>query len=320
MNHSLADVRKALSAQDNYLILTHRRPDGDTVGSAAALCGLLRKMGKTAYVANSGEFTPRYLELVGEMLPPADFTPRGIISVDIADENLLPKPLMQYKGKVDIAIDHHPSNNGFAVTNYTDPLAAATGEIILRLFRELGATPDKNDYTAIYVAVLTDTGCFRFGNTTPFTHQTAAECMSAGIDFLRYNHIFITRKSIARFKVEQEIYHNAVFVEGGTIAGAYLTRELINNAGADEDDLDNLASVLMSLENVASAVLVTETAPGECKVSVRCQDPMNASHICAGFGGGGHKNAAGCTVMQDVLLARDSVMAAAVEERRKNGV
>ncbi len=287
----------ALLRGDSFLILTHRKPDGDTIGSAAALCALLREQGKTAFVAHNEEITPKLSRFVEDMLPPDGFMPGCVVAVDIADEQLYCPSMEQYKGKTDICIDHHPSNKEYAKLTFVAPRAAATGEVIWLLCDIMNQAPTEAICEAIYLAVATDTGCFRYSNTTSLSHEIAGACIEAGIDFMPINREFFEKKSRGRLAIERHIYENLKLSDDGKIAGCYLSRKAIEGAAADDDDLDNLSSLLMQIEGVSCGIFLTQTKDlSALKASVRTQRPVDAGAICANFGGGGHPRAAGCTL------------------------
>ena len=169
-----------LKAHDHYLILTHRRPDGDAAGCAASLCLGLRAIGKQAWIWDNPQFTPRYAPYL-QGLTSTDFTQNAtLISVDLASEQLFPLNLEQSQitaagQQVQLAIDHHSSNSGFAAAGLVLPERAACGEIIYELLRLLDAPISSVMAEAIYIAVSTDTGCFKYANTTGNTLRVAAD-------------------------------------------------------------------------------------------------------------------------------------------------
>ena len=315
LNISLNEMAAALMGCDRFLILTHRRPDGDTVGSAAALCRILRAAGKAAFVAPNADATPRLNAFLEGLLLPEGEGFDTLVAVDIADESLLTPAMAGFKGAIHFCIDHHPSNKFFAAQTHMRAGAAAVGEIIFELAEALGIAPDVEALSAIYLALLTDTGCFLYSNTTALSHSIAAACMAGGVDFHRLNTEFIRKKTKARFEIERALMENLIFDAAGAVAGAALTRADIKEAGATLDDLDNLASLIIALEGVSCAILATEDSGGTtCKISVRTRAPMDGSALCARFGGGGHARAAGCTLEGgDPQAARARLMAAAVE-------
>lgn len=312
--YELSQVCTFLKARDGFLILTHRRPDGDTLGSAAALCRGLRKFGKTAFVARNEDDTPRLSFLCGTLYAPEAYRPETIVAVDVADEKLLPPSMAAYCGHVELALDHHGTNRDYAQHGLVRPSACAAGEIIFQVLSALGISFDLPIWEALYTAVSTDTGCFKFSNTTPLAHQIAAECITNGIDFLRINREFFEKKSRARFQIERALFDQMRFSQDGLVCGTALTRTQIDGAHANGDDLDNLSTLTMSLERVMVGIVLTENADGSLKASVRSHKPVDASAICARFGGGGHPRASGCTMRGDGDAALARLMTAAEEQ------
>lgn len=293
---TLNETADWLAQRDQFLILTHRRPDGDTVGSAAALCRLLRLLGKTAWMQANEELTEKYRFLYQGLIAPAEFQPEAVVAADIADEALLPETAQSWRGKIHLCIDHHPSNKGYAGHTLLDPGCAAVGELVWQLAELLNAPADLALCQGIYTAVATDTGCFRYANTTAQTHRAAAYCMDQGLDCEGINQAFFETKTQARFRVEQLLFRQLVFSAQNKVAAALLSAEDIRAAGARSDDLDNLASLPRQIEGVHCAIVLTQTGEGRYKASVRSDGCLDASALCARFGGGGHSRAAGCTL------------------------
>ena len=172
------ETARFLRERDNYLILTHKRPDGDTIGCAAALMELLRGMGKTAWLLENRDATKLFQEYLEGRTAPADFVPDTVVSVDVASLGLLPPNADPYKGRIDLAIDHHPSQEFFARETWLESDKAACGELVYALAAELDGL-SQAVAIPLYVAVSTDTGCFVYSNTTANTHRVAAELMAA---------------------------------------------------------------------------------------------------------------------------------------------
>ena len=285
-----------LKDHDRYLILTHKRPDGDTIGCAAALCLGLRGLGKTAHICpGTGEthlFTP-YLE---GLLAPEGYEPETVVSVDIAARGLFTKSGQPWLERgIDLAIDHHPSQEFFAKETCLDAGRAACGEIIYDILNELGQV---NGETAVplYVAVSTDTGCFQYSNTTADTHRVAAALMATGVDVFPLNKRHFRTKTWARLQVERLIVERMHRYEDGKIAVAPVSLSLMDEAGATEEDMEDIAAFLGQIEGVETSVTIRELEGGACKLSVRTSGGLNATRVCALLGGGGHAAAAGCTV------------------------
>ncbi|MBQ9330624.1 MAG: DHH family phosphoesterase [Oscillibacter sp.] len=294
---------------DGVLILTHVRPDGDTVGCAAALCAALRALGKTAYLFPNPDLTETTAPYFTPYAAPADFAPEQVVSVDIAAAGLFPENARPYLDRVDLAIDHHPSFEGFGRANIVRPEAAACGELVYDILSRLGPiTPEIA--LPLYVAVSTDTGCFSYANTTPYTHAVAAALMRTGIDYRTVNKVFFRTKSRKRMQLEAAMLNDCAFYDGGRVAVLAVPLSLMARLEATETDAEELASLGAQIQGVDCAVTMRELRPDVWKISLRTGERINATRACALLGGGGHAAAAGCTIEAPFPEARSRMLAA----------
>lgn len=290
---TLTDVVNKLRENDHFLILTHIRPDGDTVGSGAALCNALQKCGKTAWLYNNPQFNDCYPWLSDGFIAPAGYEGKFIIAVDMADVSMFPKG---FEGRVDLCIDHHPSNTGYAAQTLVEYNKASCGEIVMKVIKELCGSLDKDIADQLYVAVSTDCGCFVYGNTNADTHRAAAELCDAGASNTALNKILFRTSTKARLALEGMIFSSLRYFHGGKTVVSIVTKEMLINSGAAESDCNDLASLPGRVEGSANAVLIRENGDNSCKVSLRTNGEVNASNVCSKFGGGGHAMAAGCSI------------------------
>lgn len=282
-----------LRSRKSWLLVTHLRPDGDTIGSAAALCDALRLAGIAAYLYPNPQVTEKYIRFAEPYFAPADFSPAGTAAIDLADVNLFP---FGFSGAVDLCIDHHPTNSGYAVNTLLRPGSSSTGEIILDVIRLLRGGVTAGEADLLYVALSTDCGCFQYGNTNSASHRAAAELIDAGADASRLNKALFRTFSRSRLSLEGAIYSTLRQYAGGRANIAVVTLDMMERCGACEDDCDDIASLPGRVAgNVVSAV-IREMRPGHCKISVRSNEAVDSAAICARFGGGGHKMASGCEV------------------------
>ena len=305
-NRETADF---LRQHDNYLIINHCRPDGDAVGSAAALCLGLRQLGKTAVVWKNPETTLRYQPFLAGL--ETDLVPENatLVSVDMATEGLLPKNGRAFAGKIVLSIDHHMSNEGYAKMTNVQPQKAACGELLLEILQELGnITREMAD--ALYLAVSTDTGCFQYSNVTADTLRAAAALKELGADAYPINKVMFGTKSIARLRLEAALTDSAEFYAGGLVGVCTLTNDMMDKIGATEDDADDISGFPRGIQGVGIGVMLRELRDGGVKISLRTGEDYNASAICAVLGGGGHKAAAGCTLDSDVETAKRKILEA----------
>jgi len=282
-----------LTAHDKYLILTHVRPDGDTTGCAAGLCLALRQVGKTAYILENPGWTSLFTDYVEGLTIKDGFVPDTVVSVDIAAQSLFPELAQPYLERVDLAIDHHPSQEFFAKETCLDSGRASCGQVVYDIVKQFAdITPEIG--RALYVAVSTDCGCFQYSNTDADTHRAAAALMESGFDPYPVNLRHFRKKSFKRMKLEGLLTQGLELRDNGETGIVYLTRELIDRVGADERDMDNISAFVGQIEGVRTGATLKETADGKVKISLRT-DPgdLNASKVCAMLGGGGHAAAAG---------------------------
>lgn len=294
---TVQETASLLQSLDQVLILTHKRPDGDTIGCAAALCLGLRQLGKTAWVLPNEDAHGLFDPYFQGVLAPADFQPQVAVSVDVASQGMLPESAAPWKDNILLCIDHHGSNEGYAQHTLVDPAAAACGEMITKVLTQLGVTITAPIALLLYMAIATDTGCFVYSNTTPETHRIAANLMETGFDAQWVNKRHFRVKSLKRMQIESRLVRDMDLEQNGSLVFAYVTLDMIQELQATEEDLEDISSFIGLLEGVDNAVTVRQLKPEECKISLRTDGKsLNASLVCARFGGGGHPAAAGCTI------------------------
>lgn len=317
MTVSVKEAANYLSSQSDILILTHVRPDGDTIGCAAALCHGLRFLGKTAYVLPNPQTTPLYACYVEKLLAPAEYHPSCVVSVDMAAPSLFPENALPYLERVDLAIDHHPSQTFFAARTCLDASRAACGELLYDLLCEMGAiTPEAA--APLYVAISTDCGCFAYNNTTPNTHRIVASLMELGIPTAALNKRHFKTKSFTRLKLEKLLIDSIELHENGIIGIISISQDMMDSIGATEQDADDMSAFIGQVEGVLIGATIRELQPGICKLSLRT-DPtvLNASKTCALLGGGGHAAAAGATMEGSMEHAKDLLLSAIHQTRHE---
>lgn len=315
MNVDFKETADFLRERDNFYILTHQNPDGDTIGSGFGLCHALRKMGKRANVLCSDEFPRRYGFMYGGC-EPEKFSPETFIAVDVADKKLLGAGLVGYGDYIDLCVDHHVSNMKYAERLLLRPDAAATCEIMYRVILELDpALMDERIAECLYTGIATDTGCFKYSNTTRESHIAAAELMGYGINAARINREMFDIKSKARIKVEQYIYSSMEFYLDDKCAMAAVTLDTMRKAGLAPEEFEGISGMSVQPEGVQVGVIIREKEEGRFKVSMRSASDVDVSAVCKKLGGGGHAKAAGCNLegdLSDVKLKLLSAIASAM--------
>ncbi len=301
-----------LQSNDNYLIINHRRPDGDAVGCAVALCLGLRQMGKTAIIWKNPETTQRFMPYLAGL--ETETVPEGalLVAVDLATEGLLPLNGGAFAGRIELSIDHHISNEGYATYTNVQPERAACGEILLELLREACViTPTMAD--ALYLAIATDTGCFQYSNVTPETLRSAAILKELGADTYPINKIMFGTKTIGRLRLEAALTESAEFYANGLVCLCTITKSLMAELGVTEDDVDDISGFPRGIAGVAIGVMLREPREGGAKLSLRTGESYDASAICARMGGGGHRAAAGASDPDGLASAKKRILQAIAE-------
>ena len=297
-----------LRGDTDTLILLHRHPDGDAIGSAFALRILLEGMGCRALCACIDEIPDRLRFLVGSMQDsilqanlPADFTPAQIIAVDTASPAQMGDLLEIYGNRVDLMIDHHGRGEMYA-DGWISPESAATGEMILSLGEILVAEGRISAIPVeaarlLYVAISSDTGCFRYSNVTPATLRAAATLLETGFDAAELNYRLFEVKSEKLMCAERLGLERLSRHLDGRLAVIGIPYSVKTENGLSDEHMETLVDIARSVEGAEVAVAIRQNVNEPIfRVSMRASGNVDVSEICATFGGGGHKKAAGCTV------------------------
>lgn len=269
---------RLLRENDNILILTHRNPDGDTIGSGFALLHALKKLGKKVMVVCTDPFPEKYGYIAHSNDDDVGENPY-VVAVDVADMELIGA---QYRAKyehgVNLCIDHHISNKEFA-ENLCLRSCSATCEIIYDVIKAMGVEIDKSVADSLYTGIATDTGCFLFSSVTARTHIIAADLIEHGADFFEINRIMFETKSLGYFKLEAAALNTVEMHCGGKCAFMTVTMDMQKQAGTKDGDFDGIAGLPRKIEGVLVAATFRETKDGNFKVSVRSHEPVNSTKI-----------------------------------------
>jgi len=294
MKSNRINIEKAaeiLLSRDNYTILTHANPDGDTAGCGYALCRALRKAGKKANVICGDKFSERF-GFMWENVASLEFEEQTVVSVDVADAKLLGGLEEKYRDRVVLAIDHHVSHVDFAENLCVEPDAAACAQTVYKIIKAMDIALDKDIAACLYTAITTDSGCFKFSSVSPETHIIAAELLKYDFGFAELNYILFDLKTRGRIALEEIIYRNMKYYLDGKCAIIVLTEELLKSV--DQEDRNGIAAIPRQVEGVEVGIVIKETSNG-WKASLRSNNTVDVQAICGLFGGGGHEKAAGCS-------------------------
>ncbi|MCL2046366.1 MAG: DHH family phosphoesterase [Oscillospiraceae bacterium] len=306
---NLEDVADWFRQRDDFLVLTHRKPDGDTIGSAGGLVQGLRDFGKNAYILYNTEITPRYEPFLSEYWAAEDYVPKHIISVDTATTELFPVNGDVYKESIALSIDHHPTNTFFSEHTWLEPQRAACGEMIYELLINLNASVGEKVANNLYIAISTDTGCFAYTNTTADSLRIAAYLIEAGAMHNELNKTLFRTFTKSRIMLEGMIYSGLEFHFDGNVAISTISQQMLEESAATDDDTDGIAAIPGSIEDVVVGITIRESIVGEeCRISLRSTEQINSADVCARFGGGGHAAAAGCTIAKPIDEAKKALL------------
>ena len=309
----------ALSEMDDILILAHENPDGDAVGSMFALYLALKQMGRR--VRCDIKDVPESLRFLVRSEAFSDFPVKHIVTVDVGDKKLLNKSFREkYGDHVSLNIDHHGTNGFFADETLVDPSAAAACEVLFSLFTFGGLTLTKEIAECLYVGLSTDTGCFRYANTTAKTLRTAACLLEAGVDNGAINIDIFETKTPQYVAFERAAMNALRLCLNGKCAVMRITQQDYKDAGISEADTQGLSGLPRMIAGVYAGLTVKERENGVYHASVRTKEPVNAAEICAKFGGGGHKYAAGCELGTDGVESERRLVAAVEEALKAAGL
>jgi phosphoesterase RecJ-like protein len=327
----MRDLREASKAAiklfrwaERVVITTHVQPDGDGIGSEVALSHWLRAQGKTVHILNPHHAPRRFRFLEKDIPAPgfdAETAERLLEAADVlavldisvpARLGPLEPHVRAYEGEI-VVIDHHLGPTGFRGVDCRDTTAAATGELLHHLLVEWGAEISPEMATALYAAIAYDTGGFRYSNTTARTHLVAAELIGHGADIHEINQRVFESVSPTRARLLSRVFGEFHLEEDGRLAWIALSRDLMEEAGAEADDVEGVVEALRSLEHVEMAILFKEIEKGATKVSFRSAGDVDVSRLAGQFGGGGHKNAAGAFLKRPLAVVVEDVLAAARE-------
>ena len=306
---------------DHFCILSHSRPDGDTIGTSAALCRGLRSLGKTAHVLKNEEVTERFSWLHEGLTKETAEEGDTIVSCDVATASLLPRSSQGLVGNIDLRIDHHASSRSFTDLELVDAGSASCAEIVWDILMLMGVKPDREMAEATYVGLSTDTGCFRYANTNAHTFETAGACAAAGAAIYDLNQALFETNSLGRLKMQAWIVENIKMLRCGSMAVCAIPRKVEQELGVNEDDMDNISNFPRTVAGVCMAATLRETGDGQIKLSVRAIPGYDATKIAVQFGGGGHKGAAGARILlplQQAAEAVEEVMRGECNERTCN--
>jgi len=303
MKQEYRAIADLIRESDSFIVASHIDPDGDAIGSQLAMWSILKRLGKSVKVVSEDPVPDTYTflegsdEVISSRVEPADVA----IVVDVAALHRMGwvGELVKQCSKV-VNIDHHQSNHNFGDINLVETTAGAAGEVIYDLSQEMGVDLEPNEAEALFVALLSDTGCFRFPNTTSATLRAAAALVDAGVSPYHAGSEIFWKRSEAGLKLLSGALGSIEVTNDGSVATMDITQRMYEETGASPRESEGFANYPRSIKGVKVGVLIRETKDGHFRVSLRSREDFPIAGVAKSFGGGGHPTAAGCRMDGDL--------------------
>ena len=311
MTAELIAIRDAILQRQRFVITSHARPDGDAIGSQVAMALALRQLGKDVQMVDADAAPAQFQTFPAVRDIQVSPAVLGQFDAAIVMEcgDLSRTGVNGFDKYFVINIDHHPGNTRYGALNWFNPGAAACGEMVFELIGALGVKLTPEIATHIYVTILTDTGGFHFSHITPRTFDICRQCTEAGAEPEAIARAVYDSSTMGRLRLMGAVLHNLEFEGGGRAAVAALTLQLLNETGATHDDADGLINIPLNVKDIQAVAFFKEIAKDNFRVSLRSKGNVDVNRVANIFGGGGHKNAAGCTLNGAYADVRQKIVA-----------
>jgi bifunctional oligoribonuclease and PAP phosphatase NrnA len=294
----LAQIVVAVRARQRFVLSSHSRPDGDSIGSQLAMLYALREMGKEAIAVNADPASPPLMAFPGvrdiRIAASVDGDFDAAIIMECGDLKRTGVSGLE-RGFV-INIDHHPGNTGYGQINWFDASAAACAEMVYDVVRALGVPLTPEIATHVYLAILTDTGSFHYSGISPRTFEICRECLEAGVDPVMVARNVYDSNNMGRLKLFGAVLGAMQIDQTGRIAIVYVDHEMARTAGGTYEDTEGLVNLPLTVKEIEAVVFFKQEKGDQYRVSLRSKGEVDVNAIAKEYGGGGHKNASGCTI------------------------
>lgn len=307
----IAEIRDAILARSRFLISSHARPDGDSIGSQLAMAYALEAMGKDVRIVNADPAPEHYMEFPGvDRIEIARAVERTDVDAVIVMESgdLTRTGVSGLEGRFTINIDHHQGNTNYGSLNWVDESAAACGEMVFDLIEALGVPLTIEIATHVYLAILTDTGSFHYSNITPKTFDISRRTVEAGVNPAAMARRVFDQNSFGKLKLIGALLAEMDLLDGGRLAAMYLNDDIMNATGTTYNDTEGLINLPLTAREIQAVVFFKLGADGDIHVSMRSKYDVDIRSVAARHGGGGHKNAAGFKVAGPLHTVRDGIL------------
>jgi len=306
----LAQIRDAIRARSTFLLTSHARPDGDSIGSQVALAAALRALGKQVRMVNRDRPPSAFLALPGvadiEIAERVEGAFDALVVLGCSD---LSRPgVAGLEGYYTINIDHHPGNAMYGAINWFDGHASACGEQVADVVDALGVPWSVEIASALYLAILTDTGGFRHSHISARTFEACRRAAEAGVDAAALARVVYEQSSIGKLKLIGALLDGMEITADGRVAVMALDDPLFARTGATAEDTDGLINMPLMASEIQAVALIRAETNGDVRVSLRSKGATDVRLVAAEFGGGGHTNASGFTRRGDAAAVRRDVL------------
>jgi phosphoesterase RecJ-like protein len=305
---TVVQVADDIRRRQRFVLTSHVRPDGDAIGSQLAMAFALRYLGKDVRMVNRDQPPAPMLVFPGvteiEVAGRVADTGDAVIVMESGD--LTRTGVEGLETGFVINIDHHPGNKMYGALNWVDLSAAACGEMVFDLVRELGVPLTFEIATHVYIAILTDTGSFHYSNITPRTFEICRQCVEAGVSPPAVARSIFDSNNLGRLKLFGAVLSRMRLDESGRIATVWVDQKLATECGGTYEDTEGLINLPLTVKEILAVVFFKENAPGDWRISMRSKGDVDVNAVAKQFGGGGHKNASGCSA-EGELAALEAV-------------
>ena len=311
-NATVAEIRDAILSRRRFLITSHARPDGDSIGSQLAMAYALEALGKDVRLVNADPAPEHYLEFPGvERIEIArEVLERDADALIVMESSDFRRTgVSGLEGRFTINIDHHQANPAYGDLNWLDESAAACGELVFELIRSLGVPLTVEIAIHIYLAILTDTGSFHHSNITPKTFEICRECVEAGVNPATMARRVFDSNSFGKLKLIGALLDEMDLLDEGRLAVLYLNDDILNATGTTYNDTEGLINLPLTAREIQAVAFFKVGADGDVRVSLRSKYDVDVRAVASQHGGGGHKNAAGFTIRGPLIDVRNEVIA-----------
>ena len=297
-NPELQRIVDAVRARQRFLVSSHARPDGDSIGSQLAFAYAARALGKDVRIVNRDPASPPLMAFPGvSSIEIADSVSGDFDAAVIMECGDINRPGVAGLDRYFVInIDHHQGNTGYGAINWFEPTAAACGEMVFDLVNALGVPLTREIATHVYLAILTDTGSFHYSSISPRTFEICRQTLDAGVDPVAVARNVYDSNNMGRLKLFGAVLSAMQIDPSGRIAIVYLDHEMARAAGGTYEDTEGLINLPLTVKEIQSVVFFKQNEGEEYRVSMRSKGDIDIAAVARDFGGGGHRNAAGCTV------------------------